>query len=76
MSKIKIYDPPKDCEDVNAIIFGDYNPEIHQKARNELLHLKSSSDDEINDQLVTTQHPSYFGLSWIQNESLFSKSAF
>lgn len=72
MLKIKIYDPPNDYDDANAIIFGDFNPEIHQKVREELLRLKTP----FNGNQENVEHPSYSGLSWIQNESLFSKSAF
>lgn len=67
----KIYEPPMDSADHNAIFFGPWNPQLHEDFRQKLL----SGDRNVP--LIEPDQESPRGLSWVQKDSLkmFSKSA-
>lgn len=69
----KLFDPPKDADDKNSIIFGPWNPDVHESLRRKLI-----SDNfrltELEEDSIPTRPA---GLSWMQRSSnqTFSKSA-
>ncbi|KAI1285191.1 AKT-interacting protein [Halotydeus destructor] len=68
----KLYDPPVDSQDRNAIIFGPWNPELHDDLRHTLVTGKAPLSFEDNGSTSAKQ-----GLSWVQKgtQQMFSKPA-
>lgn len=61
-SRVKVYEPPADADDRNAILFGPWNPETHEATRRAFL--SGQSPDRVDSQSLITGTT---GLSWIQN---------
>lgn len=60
-SRVKVYEPPVDADDQNAIIFGPWNPAIHEETRKAFLAGGRSLDQNSQSLINMTA-----GLSWIQ----------
>ena len=60
-SRVKVYEPPADADDRNAILFGPWNPETHETTRRAFL--AGQSPDSMDSQSLITATT---GLSWIQ----------
>jgi hypothetical protein len=74
----KLYELPHESNDANSIIFGPWNPQIHEELRQKLLSTNRGAtlaeDSEPSETLPSL--PSANGLSWVQKGSTrtFSKT--
>lgn len=68
----RIYDPPNDANDQNAIMFGPWNPQQHEEIRQKLL---AGQTPPLSDTGRDSGPSSIQGLSWVQKGSMqmFSK---
>ena len=69
-SRCRIYEPPVDSEDRNAIVFGPWNPQIHEVIRSEQLLQKKQLEQikQTSTSSSTNGHASQ-GISWVRKKS-------
>lgn len=60
-SRVKMYDPPEDADDKNAILFDAWNPETHEPTRRAFL--SGHCPDPLDSQSLIAPTA---GLSWVQ----------
>ena len=68
-SRCRIYEPPGDSDDRNAIVFGPWNPQIHEVIRSDvILHKKQLEQIRQLSNSTTNGHAGQ-GISWVRKKS-------
>lgn len=70
-SRCRIYEPPVDSDDRNAMIFGPWNPQIHEAIRSNILLFDKQSEqikESTGNSLATNGHSNQ-GISWVLKKS-------